>query len=147
MSNKEFWSHLRTQPSAQAEPRRSMSGATGWRGSLLRHREEPLATWRSRGQHGVRCHPRNPRACFVEDSLSRTPTRRGDDSALGFACLPSPPALSQTEYSSGCLTSVGWEREPKPSKELKKSGSEVALNPRAEARSNAKEKPPLTTDH
>ena len=29
-------------------------------------------------------------------------------------CLPSPPALSQMGGGAGCLTSVGWEREPKP---------------------------------
>ena len=29
-------------------------------------------------------------------------------------CLPSPPALSQMCDATGCLTSVSWEREPKP---------------------------------
>ena len=44
MSNKEFWSHLRTQPSAQAEPRRSMSGATEQRSPVIATQERS-ATW------------------------------------------------------------------------------------------------------
>ena len=56
-------------------------------------------------------------------------------------CLPSPPALSQTDVAAVSFTFVGWEREPKPGRN-RRGGKWGGRNHRAAARSNAEEKPP-----